>query len=90
MINDSVNGTLSRTILTSLVTWLVVLVLYIFGGEGVKLFAFVMVVGVIIGTYSSIFVASPLLLILGEGQPKKVVNNPKGTGGTGKRQLQSV
>ena len=49
-----------------------------------------MVVGVIIGTYSSIFVASPLLLILGEGQPKKVVNNPKGTGGTGKRQLQSV
>ena len=90
MINDSVNGTLSRTILTSLVTWLVVVVLYIFGGEGVKLFAFVMVVGVIIGTYSSIFVASPLLLILGEGQPKKVVNNPKGTGGTGKRQLQSA
>ncbi len=90
MINDSVNGTLSRTILTSLVTWLVVVVLYIFGGEGVKLFAFVMVVGVIIGTYSSIFVASPLLLILGEGQPKKVVNNPKGTGGSGKRQLQSV
>jgi SecD/SecF fusion protein len=90
MINDSVNGTLSRTILTSLVTWLVVLVLYIFGGEGVKLFAFVMVVGVIIGTYSSIFVASPLLLILGEGQPKKTVVNTKGQGGAGKKQLQPV
>jgi len=46
----------------------VVIVLYIFGGEGVKLFAFVMVVGVVIGTYSSIYVASPLLLIFGEGK----------------------
>jgi SecD/SecF fusion protein len=68
MINDSVNQTLSRTLLTSLVTWLVVLVLYILGGEGVHLFAFVMVVGVIVGTYSSIYIASPLLLIFGEGR----------------------
>jgi SecD/SecF fusion protein len=67
MINDAVNQTLSRTILASLATWLVVIVLYIFGGEGVHLFAFVMVVGVIIGTLSSIYVASPLLLIFGEG-----------------------
>jgi SecD/SecF fusion protein len=67
MINDSVNQTLSRTILTSLVTWLVVIVLYIWGGPGVHLFAFVMVVGVIVGTYSSIYIASPLLLIFGEG-----------------------
>ena len=44
--------------------------LYIFGGEGVHLFAFVMVVGVIVGTYSSIYIASPLLLILGEGKPR--------------------
>jgi SecD/SecF fusion protein len=71
MINDSVNQTLSRTILASLTTWLVVIVLYIWGGEGVHLFAFVMVVGVIIGTYSSIYVASPLLLMFGEGQPAK-------------------
>ena len=42
--------------------------LYIFGGEGVHLFAFVMVVGVIVGTYSSIYIASPLLLIFGEGR----------------------
>jgi SecD/SecF fusion protein len=68
MINDAVNQTLSRTILASLATWLVVLVLYIAGGEGVHLFSFVMVVGVIIGTLSSIYVASPLLLFFGEGR----------------------
>jgi SecD/SecF fusion protein len=67
MINDSVNQTLSRTLLTSFATWLVVIVLYLFGGEGVHLFAFVMVIGVIVGTYSSIYIASPLLLIFGEG-----------------------
>ena len=55
--------------LTSFVTWLVVLVLYIWGGEGVHLFAFVMVVGVLVGTYSSIYIAAPLLLIFGEGRP---------------------
>jgi len=67
MINDSVNQTLSRTLLASLTTWLVVIVLYIAGGPGVHLFAFVMVVGVVVGTYSSIYVASPLLLLFGEG-----------------------
>ena len=67
MINDSVNGTLSRTVLASLSVWLVVIVLYLFGGEGVHLFAYVMVVGVVVGTYSSIYIASPLLLIFGEG-----------------------
>src|SRR5262245_3688855 len=68
MINDSINQTLSRTILASLTTWLVVFVLYVWGGPGVKLFGFVMVVGVIVGTYSSIYIASPLLLIFGEGE----------------------
>jgi SecD/SecF fusion protein len=67
MINDSVNQTLSRTILTSMTVFLVSIVLYAFGGEGVHLFAFVMMVGVLISTYSSIFVASPLLLMFGEG-----------------------
>jgi preprotein translocase SecF subunit len=71
MINDSINQTLSRTVLTSFIAWMVVLVLYIWGGEGVHLFAFVMVFGVIVGTYSSIYVASPLLLLLGEGAPTK-------------------
>jgi SecD/SecF fusion protein len=73
MINDSVNQTLSRTVLSSMTVWLVVIVLYIFGGEGVHLFAFVMVVGVIVGTYSSIYIASPLLLIFGEGAPTRTV-----------------
>src|SRR5207248_4201124 len=68
-INDSVNQTLSRTVLASLTVFLVVGVLYFFGGPGVHLFAFVMVVGVIVGTYSSIYIASPLLLIFGEGRP---------------------
>jgi SecD/SecF fusion protein len=73
MINDSVNQTLSRTVLTSTTVWLVVMVLYLFGGSGVHLFAFVMVVGVLIGTYSSIYVASPLLLLFGEGRAEKRV-----------------
>jgi SecD/SecF fusion protein len=68
IINDSVNQTLTRTILASTTVWLVVIVLYIWGGEGVHLFAFVMVVGVVVGTYSSIYIASPLLLIFGEGR----------------------
>jgi SecD/SecF fusion protein len=68
MVNDSVNQTLSRTILTAGTTFLVSLVLYSLGGEGVHLFAFVMLVGVAIATYSSIFVACPLLLFLGEGR----------------------
>lgn len=68
MINDSVNQTLSRTILTSMTVFLVSIVLFTFGGEGVHLFAFVMLMGVMVSTYSSIFVASPLLLFLGEGR----------------------
>ena len=59
-------------LLASLSVWLVVFVLYVFGGEGVHLFAFVMVVGVIVGTYSSIYIASPLLLMFGEGTPATV------------------
>jgi SecD/SecF fusion protein len=67
MVNDSVNQTLSRTILAAATVFLVSAVLYFFGGEGVHLFAFVMVMGVLVGTYSSIFVAAPLLLMFGEG-----------------------
>ena len=73
MINDSVNQTLSRTILTATTVFLVSIVLYVFGGEGVHLFAFVMVMGVMVATYSSIFVACPLLLFLGEGREHAAV-----------------
>jgi preprotein translocase subunit SecF len=63
VMNDSINQTLSRTILTSGLTFLTVLALFIFGGEIINHFAFAMVVGIIIGTYSSIAIASPLVLI---------------------------
>ncbi len=65
IINESVTRTLSRTVLTSLTTFFVVLTLYLFGGEIINGFSFTLLVGVIVGTYSSIFVASPILLWLG-------------------------
>jgi len=62
--NLSLNQTLSRTVITSLTTLLVVIVLYYIGGEVIKYFAFALIIGVLIGTYSSIFVASPFMLYL--------------------------
>ncbi|HEX5042662.1 MAG TPA: protein translocase subunit SecF [Candidatus Polarisedimenticolaceae bacterium] len=62
-INHSVNQTLSRTILTSGLTWLTVLSLWLFGGEPLEPFAFVMVVGILVGTYSSVYIASPYVLL---------------------------
>jgi len=70
MVNTSINQTLGRTLLTSLTTFLVVTILYTMGGQGIHGFAFALVIGVIVGTYSSIFVASPALLWM--SQPKKV------------------
>ncbi|MEM9366921.1 MAG: protein translocase subunit SecD [Planctomycetota bacterium] len=64
MVNDSINQTLSRTLLTSVTTLIVVVLLYAFGGAGIHAFAFALVVGVLVGTYSSVFVASPILLWL--------------------------
>jgi len=64
IINESVTKTLSRTTLTSLTTFFVVLTLYLFGGEIIGGFSFTLLVGVIVGTYSSIFVASTLLVWL--------------------------
>jgi preprotein translocase subunit SecF len=63
ILNDSINQTFSRTILTSGLTFLTVLSLFIFGGEIINHFAFAMVVGIIFGTYSSIAIASPVVLI---------------------------
>lgn len=62
LVNRSINQTLSRTILTSGLTFLTVLALYLFGGEVLHSFSFALVVGIIIGTYSSIFVASPIIV----------------------------
>jgi SecD/SecF fusion protein len=64
MVNDSVNQTLSRTILTVLTVFIVVVILYFFGGEGLHSFAFAFLVGIVVGTYSSVYIASPVLLWL--------------------------
>lgn len=65
LLNIAINETLSRTVMTSVTTMLALLALYILGGEVIRGFTFAMIWGVIIGTYSSIFVASPLLMLLG-------------------------
>jgi len=64
IINTSINESLSRTIITSLTTFFVVLILWLFGGEVIHNFAFAMMVGVIVGTYSSIYIASPIVALL--------------------------
>lgn len=74
VINKSVNQTLSRTILTSLTVLIVVVILALFGGAVIRDFAITLIVGVIVGTYSSIFVASPVIIFMG-----------KHSGGTGGR-----
>ena len=67
-VNKSINESLSRTIVTSLTTLMVVITLYIFGGEVIHYFSFALIIGVLVGTYSSIFVASLIVVYL---QPKQ-------------------
>ena len=62
--NISIDQTISRTLITSLTTFLTVLILFIWGGDTIKGFTFAMIIGIIVGTYSSIFVASPIALDL--------------------------
>ncbi|MDP6684440.1 MAG: protein translocase subunit SecF [Candidatus Marinimicrobia bacterium] len=64
IVDKSINQSISRTLITSLTTFLVVFILWVFGGEVIHLFAFAMMVGVIIGTYSSIYIASPFVVLL--------------------------
>jgi len=71
ILNRSVNETLSRTLLTSLTTLFVVLALFVLGGGIIHDFAFALIVGIVVGTYSSIFVASPILLAWQGRQKKK-------------------
>ena len=71
LLNKSINQTLSRTIMTSLTTLLALLALFIFGGEVIKGFVSAMMWGVLVGTYSSIFIASPLIILFGFVREKK-------------------
>jgi len=64
--NNSINEVLSRTIITSLTTFISALALFFFGGEVLHDFALAMMLGIIIGTYSSIFIASPVVLLIGK------------------------
>ena len=64
VVNKSLNKTLNRTIITSLTTLIVALVLYVFGGEILEPFAMALIIGVLTGTYSSLFIATPLMVIL--------------------------
>jgi len=79
VVNKSLNQTLSRTVITSGSTWFVVVGLWILGGEALRPFAFVLTIGVIVGTYSSICIASPVLVLW-----KEAVLRKKGGGGGGR------
>lgn len=71
-INESINNVMSRTLITSMTTLMVVLILLLFGGEVLRGFSFALVVGILIGTYSSIFVASPVVIDLTKRRKKAV------------------
>jgi preprotein translocase subunit SecF len=71
VLNLSLNQTLNRTVITSMTTLTVVLILLFFGGEVIKPFAFALTIGLVVGTYSSIFVAAPVVLAWDENQKKK-------------------
>ncbi len=78
LIDFSINSVFPRTILTSVTTMLALVALYVFGGEVLRGFTFTMILGVLIGTYSSIFIASPVLILLGTVMSeKKTATEPK-------------
>ena len=83
IINASINQTLSRTLITSLTTLLVLLALAVFGGEVIHSFALALIVGVVIGTYSSIYVASTAALILGVSRKDLLPPKKEGAGADG-------
>jgi len=69
IINKSINDTLSRTVMTSVTVFLTILILFLVGGEVTRGFAFAMLIGVITGVYSSVFVAAPILVDFGKRKP---------------------
>ena len=77
VVNRSVNTTLSRTVITSSTTLLVVVTLFIFGGEVLRGFAFALIIGIFIGTYSSVFVATPVVVELHQRVPPKKARSRK-------------
>ncbi len=92
MVNKSINQTLSRTILTSGLTFLTVLSLYVFGGEVLRGFSLALVIGILIGTYSSIAVAAPMLVAYRSGGHKKTgrATLPAASASPGKIESQGI
>jgi preprotein translocase subunit SecF len=76
VINDSVNQTLGRTVITSSTTFLAVLSLFLFGGEVLRGFAFTMLIGIVTGTYSTVFIASSVAVLIGEREAGSVAKTP--------------
>jgi len=83
VVNLSVNQTLSRTIITAGTTFVSVLALYMFGGEALSGFAFTMLVGIVSGTYSTIFIASSIAIILSQKRRRQAVATTAGEAATG-------
>ena len=81
ILNIAINSTLSRTLLTSMTTLFVVIVLYFFGGAAINDFALALIIGVIVGTYSSIFIASPAVYFLHAISGKHIQPTDTGSGG---------
>ena len=72
VINSAINNTLSRTLMTSLVAFLVIFVLFLFGGEMIRGFSFALLLGIVVGTYSSIFIATPVVVDLMKEENKVI------------------
>ena len=73
IVNKSINSTMSRTINTSLTMIMVLLIMFIFGGESIRGFIFAMLIGIIVGTYSSLFIATPVLVdTISEAEHKRI------------------
>jgi SecD/SecF fusion protein len=85
IMNRSINETLSRTLLTSATTLFVVLVLFFFGGETINDFAFALIIGILVGTYSSIFIASPVVYFWSQLRPAKSKTKIEDSGPTSRR-----
>jgi SecD/SecF fusion protein len=86
-VNDAINSTLNRTITTHLTVLIVLLILFFFGGEVLRGFSFALIIGVVFGTYSSIFVATPLVIDLTKDKP--VVPIAQKSGATPKQSVAS-
>jgi SecD/SecF fusion protein len=78
VINDAVNQTLSRTLLTAGTTTVTVAIMYFFGGEGIHGFTFVLLIGILVGTYSSVAIAAPILLLGNKGAEASIAGQPAG------------